>query len=218
MKRSSEPKTSLIITAYHRDEDMLALTRTCLASLRYGRPDEVIVVDDCSPIKADFPEADRVIYRPENGGFPKCSNTGFKEARGKILILSNNDITYTPDWLEGILKPLDEGYDISSIRVSDGDGYETEDKTTEDDFFGSLWAMKRKVYDTIGGFDEAFGMGTFEDKDFYTRAKEAGFRIGKYHGALVEHVGRATMDKIYPNQEDFWQGRETYLKKHGRII
>lgn len=209
--------TSLIITTYHADEQMVELTRGCLESLEHGRPDEVIIVDDCSPIKVRFPEADNQIFRSENGGFPKCANTGFKAATGDILILSNNDVIYNPGWLQGILKPLNEGYDISSVRMSDSDGYLTDDKITEGDRFGSLWAMTREVYETIGGFDETFDKGTFEDLDFQKRAEEAGFTVGKNHGVLVEHVGRATMDKLYPNQEDFEEGKEHFKKKHGYL-
>lgn len=210
-------KTSLIITCYHIDEATQNLTRNCLESLKYGRPDEVLVVDDCSPLGIRLED---VVYhrRDVNGGFPECANSGFSLATGDILILSNNDVVYTPGWLEGILKPLKEGYDISSILVSDSDGYITEDKIEEDGSFGSLWAMKRIVYDTIGGFDERFKGGTFEDKDYFLRAKEAGFKIGKYHGAMVEHVGRATMDKVYPDREDFISNRERFKEKYGRII
>lgn len=211
-------RTSLVITAYHSDDAMVDLTCECVDSLRYGRPDEVILVDDCSPLELKHPKVDKYIRRLTNGGFPKCANTGFKASTGDVIILSNNDVTYNPGWLDGILKPLSEGYDISSIRVSDSDGYELEDYIEEDGTFGSLWAMTREVYDKLGGFDESFGKGTFEDKDFAKRAKQAGFKMGKYHGALVEHIGRATMDKLYPNQEDFWEGRETFIKKHGSIV
>lgn len=209
-------RVSLIITSYHIDEAMAQLTRNCLESLTYGRPDEVIVVDDGSPHLVRLKGVDIHIFRSQNGGFPRCSNTGFQAATGDILILSNNDIQYTPGWLEGILKPLEQGYDISSIVMSD-QSYETRDEITDGDRFGSLWAMKRKVYDTIGGFDESFDKGTFEDLDFHKRAEATGFRIGKNHSVLVEHTGRATMDKIYPNREDFEQGKEHFRKKYGKI-
>lgn len=209
-------KTSLVITAYHLDEKMADLTRKCVASLKYGRPDEVLVVDDGSPLEIEL-EGVEVLRRPENGGFPKCANTGFEATTGDVIILSNNDVEYTDGWLEAILKPLDEGYDISSVRMSDHDGFETFDEITEDDWFGSLWAMKRKVYDKLGGFDERFVKGTFEDKDYYFRAKEAGFKIAKNHASVVKHKGRATMDVIYPEQEDFWTSREEYENKWGRV-
>lgn len=214
MKKSS---VSLIITSYHADEEMINLTHRCLASLvPYTQPDEIILVDDCSPIKRNYNGLTQ-IFRAENGGFPKCANTGFKAATGDILILSNNDITFTEGWLEAILEPLKQGFDISSVRMSDSDGLETEDKITEGDRFGSLWAQKRRVYETIGGFDETFDKGTFEDLDFHKRAEEAGFRIGKNHSVVVNHVGRATMDKLYPDRRDFYEGKIHFEQKHGYV-
>ena len=208
-------KTSMIIPCYFATEELVDMTDDCLDSLEDERPDEVILVDDCSPIHASFANVE-CIRRDTNGRFPKAVNTGLKEAKGDILIVSNNDIIFYPGWLEGLKKALKK-YDIASIRVSDSDGWETEDKYTEGDYFGSLWAMKREVYDTIGGLDEAFELGAFEDKDYYNRAIEAGFTIGKYHGALVEHIGRATNDLVFKDHEDFISSREVYKKKYGRI-
>lgn len=210
-------KTSLIITSYHSDEEMVGLTEKCLASLVNGRPDEVILVDDCSPILSGFTGMDEYIRREVNGGFPKCANSGWSEATGDILILSNNDIEYTPGWLEAILKPFELGYDISSILVSD-ESTDTSDEIEEDGYFGSLWAQTRAVYEKLGGFDEDFDKGTFEDKDYFVRAKRAGFRIGKNHATYVNHVGRATMDKLYPDRIDFREGMVKFKRKHGTIL
>lgn len=179
------------------------------------KPDQIVVVDDNSPVEHTF---DGVINirRQKNGRFPKAVNTGLRATTGDVIIVANNDITFYPGWLKGLLKGL-KHYDIASIRVTDSDGWETEEKLTSDDYFGSLWAMKRKVYETIGGLDESFELGAFEDKDYYNRAKEAGFTIGKYHGALVEHIGRATNNIEFPNHEDFVSSKQTYLNKYGRI-
>ena len=214
----SNMTTSLVITTYHRDEAMARLTDDCLKSLKYGRPDEVIVVDDASPYHVEYVGVDRYVWRERNGGFPECANSGFEVAKGDIIILSNNDLCYTRGWLEAILKPLEQGFDISSVRMSDGDGYKTEEVITEDDWFGSLWAMRREVYDTIGGFDERFKGGTFEDKDYWVRARDAGFRIGKNHAVVVNHVGRATMDKLYPEQQDFKANAKRFKEKYGYIL
>ena len=209
-------KTSIIIPCYYVNQSFVRMTNTCLKSMAPEVPDEVIVVDDCSPVKGPKFKGTTVIRRHTNGRFPKAVNTGLEAAHGDILIVSNNDIVFFPGWLEGLKKGL-EHYDIASIRVTDSDGWEVEDKYTENDYFGSLWAMRRKVYDTIGGLDEDFKLGAFEDKDYYNRAKEAGFTIGKYHGALVDHQGRATNDIVFPNKEDFESSKIVYHKKYGRV-
>ena len=43
---------------------------------------------------------------------------------------------------------------------------------------GFCLLMKRAVYDKIGGLDERFGLGFFDDDDLAERAKRAGFETG----------------------------------------
>lgn len=215
-------KTSIIVPCYWVDEDLIQATWDCMNSMKYQYADETIWVDDGSPLKWNRYELawwkdSHLITRKTNGGFPAAVNTGLEAATSDVFIISNNDITFTPGWLTGLLKPLQEGYDISSVVTSD-QGWETRDEITSDDRFGSLWAMKREVYDTIGGLDEDFGTGTFEDADYYLRAKEAGFRIGKNWNTLVEHIGRATFDKVDPDRAIFLENKHKFIKKHGRLI
>lgn len=208
-------RTSIVIPAYYLNEDFIKMTANCLYSMGDEKPNQIIVVDDCSPLEHEFDGVTN-IRRVKNGRFPKAVNTGLRECTGDIIIVCNNDITFYPGWLKGLTKCL-KSYDIGSIRVTDSDGWLTEDKLTEDDYFGSIWAMRRKVYDAIGGLDEDFELGSFEDKEYYFRAKAAGFTIGKYHGALVDHIGRATNKVEFPNHEDFELGKNIYIKKMGRI-
>lgn len=212
-------KTSMIITYYYVDESTVEMTLECLDSLKYGRPDEVILVNDGTKVDTRLLKYPGIRYyqRPDNGGYSACVNTGLELATGDVIIISNNDIVFTPGWLTELVKPLEDGFDISSIRTSDGDGWDTEDKITHGDKFGSIWAMKRKVYETIGGYDESLGKSTFEDTDYRRRALMEGFKIAKNHNAAVEHLGRATMNSVYPDREDFAVGRDNYLKKWGRV-
>ena len=219
------PKISIVIPCYWASNELIKITRNCLESMELELPDEVIVVDDGSPLSMSELLAEMGTILPQtivvplekNQGFPAAVNTGLEVASGDILIISNNDITFTPGWLTGLLKPLQEGYSISSVVTSD-QGWETRDEITENDRFGSLWAMKREVYDTLGGLDEQFGTGTFEDADYYLRAKEAGFKIGKNWNTLVEHIGRATFDKVDPNHAIFEENKHKFIAKHGRLI
>jgi Predicted glycosyltransferases len=206
-------KTSIVIPAYYYDDSYVEMTQDCVDSLKYERPDEVIVVDDGSPIKSSI----STIVLPENKGFGHAVNTGLERAKGDVLIISNNDIVFTPNWLTELLKPLKNGFDISSIVTSD-QGWETKDLISEDDRFGSLWAMTRKVYKSLGGFDEQFGIGYFEDTDYYLRAKKAGFHIGKNWNGLVEHKGRATFSKVDPDNKYFLENKKKFINKWGFLI
>lgn len=211
-------KVSIIIPCFWNNQNLIDMTDRCMDSL-FGTKgiDEVIVVDDGSPLKTNYTWA-TVIERLENGGYASAVNSGIKAASGDVLIISNNDIEFIqPDWLEHLLKPLKMGYSIASIRTTDSDGWEAEDYIEDDAKFGSLWAVKREVIDEIGLLDESFGRGYFEDLDFHERAKRAGFKIAKNHAGLVEHKGKATFLDVDPADDEYYKARAKFIKKWGSV-
>lgn len=190
-------KVSAIVPCLWADEKLLAMTASCLHGLRELY--ETIVIN------CDRSYAGNV-------------NAGLKIASGDYLMVCNNDIEFIqPDWLTHLIKPLKDGYDISSIRTSDSDGYLTEDKITEGDKFGSIWMMRRKVYETIGGLDENFGKGYFEDLDFQKRAEDAGFRVAKNHAGIVEHIGKATFSLVDVQDSAYTAARDKFKEKYGKV-
>lgn len=179
------------------NDELLEMTEECISGL-YPYVDQLIVIND-------------------EGGYAETVNKGLKIADGDILLISNNDIVFVdPNWLEHITSPLKD-YDICSIRTSDSDGWVTEDRLEEGAKFGSIWAMKRIVYETIGGLDESFGKGYAEDLDYRRRALNAGFKIVKNHNGLVEHHGKATFKKVDPEDESYRSAMKRYKEKWGFI-
>ena len=52
--------------------------------------------------------------------------------------------------------------------------------------------MKRAVYEAVGGLDEQFGLGLFDDDDLAERARRAGFELAVAHDLFVHHFGSRT--------------------------
>jgi Glycosyl transferase family 2 len=52
--------------------------------------------------------------------------------------------------------------------------------------------MKRVVYEKIGGLDERFGLGFFDDDDLAERARRAGFELAVAHDLFIHHFGSRT--------------------------
>ncbi|PJF45512.1 MAG: glycosyltransferase family 2 protein, partial [Candidatus Thermofonsia Clade 3 bacterium] len=70
---------------------------------------EVIVVDDASQdesvalVEARYPDV-RLIVNRRNAGFVRACNTGAAAARGRMIVLLNNDTEPEPTWLEELVK------------------------------------------------------------------------------------------------------------------
>jgi glycosyltransferase involved in cell wall biosynthesis len=57
---------------------------------------------------------------------------------------------------------------------------------------GFCLLITRAVYNQIGGLDERFGLGFFDDDDLAERARRAGFALAVAHDLFVQHFGSRT--------------------------
>lgn len=195
-------KISLVIPAYCVNQDLVDMTKRCVASIKGVQ--EIIIVDDGSPVKVPPIPDTFQLELPSNQGYAAAVNVGLEASNGDYMIVCNNDITFIdPHWLEELLKPLREGAGISTIRTTEPDGWQTEDRYEENAHFGSLYCLTRATYETLGLLDERFGKGYGEDLDYWHRARNAGIRIVKNHNGLAEHLGKATFKVTDPTDSYF---------------
>lgn len=197
---------TLIIPFYHINEGLVETTKRCLNSLKYEPVDEVILIDDCSPIRENFPGY-QVLRNLENRGYTHSVNRGLEAAQGDVLIVGNNDLIFTPGWLTSLLEAL-ENHDIATLPTSD-QTWETQDKITKNDKFGSLFAMSRDTYEKLGPLDERF-RGYFVDTAYRRRALDMGLTIGKNWNCLVEHEAKSTYSQVDGADEEFTNAQEIY--------
>jgi GT2 family glycosyltransferase/tetratricopeptide (TPR) repeat protein/predicted SAM-dependent methyltransferase len=162
----------------------------------------------------------RVVKNGENLGFAAGNNRGIAVAKGDYVLLMNNDVVVTPGWLErmlacaardpqiGIVGPTSNC--VSGLQYVDQPLYNTESLTGLERF-SQEWAFKhhrevlpiwrivgfcmlisRAVIEKIGGLDERFGQGNFEDDDFCIRAAIAGWKCAVARDSFVHHFGSRT--------------------------
>jgi len=216
-----DPLYSVIILTWNQ----IDYTRECLDALQRTTPErhEVIIVDNGSrdgtvewlqEHAAGDPRC-RLVLNSENRGFAAGCNQGLSIARGEWLVLLNNDVVVTPDWLQGlsrchhttphagIVGPL-----TNSASGIQGLGEQNYHDAEELEGFarnfmqhhlhrrvfsrrlvGFCMLFSRDLYREIGGLDERFGTGNYEDDDLCLRSAIAGYRNMVVADTYVHHHG-----------------------------
>lgn len=165
----------------------------------------------------DDPEHFRVVTNTENKGFAGGINTGLQAISGlqwEYVCLANNDLLFTPNWLiqlldciqhaklsnVGAVAPVSnaaggtQGIKVGYSNVSEVDSWATSyhiamnnNWTEEGMLVGLCFLMTRKLFDTVGYFDERFLGGMWEDNDYCLRARLAGFNLVVDRSTFLHH-------------------------------
>jgi GT2 family glycosyltransferase len=156
----------------------------------------------------------RLIRNEANQGFAAACNQGADCASGRYLVFLNQDTRVLPGWLDSLLRPLETdsavacstsklllmnqpdkiqacGTDLHYTGLvfarrfmeAAGDFRESETVGSVD---GASFAVRREVWEELGGFDLSFFM-YYEDTDLSWRAQLAGYRCVCAPASAVYH-------------------------------
>jgi GT2 family glycosyltransferase len=148
------------------------------------------------------------------------------------VVVLNNDVLLPAGWLEALLGAATRhGLDIVCPAMRERDqNYDFEsyardftaklsDVVRRGGAHGVCFAVRREVFERIGGFDEAFRIGQFEDADFFRRARLAGFRTGVVGACFIHHFGSVTQDALSDTkkQRPYEAENRAYFRKKWKL-
>lgn len=203
----------IVIPLYNQ----LPFTRRCLSTLRRETdgPFRLILVDNGSTdgtreFLDGFPDAE-VVVNDRNAGVAAAWNQGVRLSTGRWIVFLNNDTVLPGGWLRRLVSFCErEDVSVASPSMREGEiNYDLE-KYAEDFVRamerrkrmriadGACFAVERRVFDEVGLFDELFFPASFEDADFFRRARNAGFRIAVTGASFIHHFGFTTQKGLSP--------------------
>ncbi len=194
------PTATIVVSAWNA----WAHTRTCLDSLRstIAPTDQIVIIDNGSrdATSSELATFDRieVITNRQNRGAASAWNQGAQQAHGEVIVFLHNDTVVGPGWLEELLAAFDDPTVAASGTATDLEIPErvhaSEPVSETDVCGGSCLAVRSSVFREVGGFDEHYVMGGYEDWDMCRTIRATGRRLVTSHPLNVSHVGRVTFD------------------------
>lgn len=199
---------SIVIPVYNGGESF----RKCLASIRESKrsPDEVIVVSD-GDTDGSWQVAEsfgaKVFRLPSSGGPARARNVGASSACGDILFFMDADVTLHPNTLNLMEQQFRQSSDLAALIGSYDDApgadnflsqyknlfhhytHQISDETAST-FWGACGAIRRSVFQSVGGFDEGYRKPCIEDIELGYRLKQNGYPIRLCKNIQVKHLKR----------------------------
>ena len=211
--------SDIILPVYLKNEELLQLTQGAIATLT-GR---LIIIDNGSNLGENYLREKALVYirNGENMGYPKAVNQGFKEVISDLVAICNNDIRVMQNW-ENVAKDIfSEDPKIGSVhfRMIDYDepmqqGYNTWIVGKERWCTSSFFVIRKEA---IQKYDENFGLGGYDDYDYWKRFRDKGWKTAYTTKSCYQHKHSSTqlaLDQTERQERDK-RNREYFKGKHG---
>ncbi len=211
-------KVSIIIPAKN-EAGNVKMTVESMVNTPSTIPYEIIVVDDCSDDNCCRFIADDEGHWQEKGvkliktgglGAANARNAGAGQAKGDILIFSDAHVIVEKGWIEKIAATISlPGIDVLVPGIADyGNPAAMGFGQTWDAKLETVWlpapkevspvpiapsglvAVKREVFDSVGGFEKGFKIWGYEDVEFSLKCWLFGFGVYVTPEVTVKHIFR----------------------------
>lgn len=245
---AAAPRVSVLLVLFNQAE----LTLHCLRSLALeaGPEDEVIIVDNNSSDRTgallDQLDGARVTRSPENLHFLRGVNRAARDARGRYLLLLNNDTRVEPGAIAAAAARLDAEPDLGAVggpivmldgtlqeagciiwndghtqgygRGRDPTDWEFRFRRDVDYCSGAFLMVRRDVFERLGGLDIAYAPAYFEETDLCMRIREAGFRVGYEPAARIVHYEYGSATSSDEAIKLYMRNRDRFVARHAAAL
>lgn len=156
------------------------------------------------------------IHNPQNVGFGAANNQGANKATGKVLIFINNDVRIYGDYVDLICRAIGQSpNDLTGAELLAYDtGWNTFNGVVIPYIHGWCLAASQTIFDELGGFDERYSPGDYEDIDFCYTAIQKSFGLQPVKLPLV-HLSGQTARQLPDRRAMTERHRQLFIEKWG---
>jgi GT2 family glycosyltransferase len=212
---SNAVRVSIIVPVYNNSRDL----PDCLSALKgaAGVEAEIIVVDDASTDDTPSIAAQkgvRILQLAKNSGPGAARNHGVAHSEGDIVFFVDSDVAVAPDAVRRVIQVFDNHPEVAAVFGS----YDTQPRAQglvsqyrnllhhfvhqngnpdASTFWAGCGAVRRSVFEAVGGFDEEFRpICSVDDIELGCRLLRAGHRIFLDKGLQGTHLKRWTLRSV----------------------
>ena len=196
-KKVEARRVSIVIPTWNHLDDLL---KPCIESIERNVTDKydiefIVVANGCSDATPEYlrklwesnPSRYKFYVTPEQIGFTKASNIGFRMATAEYVLILNNDVIVLDwgrdIWMDRLLEPFD-----SDNKVAASGPLQLHDPYSDRDFLVGFCVMYRAdLLKAFGYFDEIYAPAAGEDVDISIKFQDAGWKIANIQD--VKYVG-----------------------------
>ncbi len=245
---SKKPDLSVVLVLFNRAELTLACLRSLSEDYRQHLEIIIVdnaSTDETSRL-LDRLEGAKIIRNASNENFLFAANQAGAKARGRYLLFLNNDTEVFPGTITSALHTIEGSSDIGAVGgkliLPDGtlqeaggilwrDGSSLGYGRGDDPFAaqymfrrdidycsGAFLLTRRKLFEEMGGFDEAFRPAYYEDTDYCLRLWEEGHRVVYDPDAIVLHHEFASAPSAKEAIDLQAAHRQVFIGKHAERL
>lgn len=185
----------------------------------------------------------RLVLNKENRGYAGGNNDGVAQAAAEIIVLLNSDtmvLAQSLSLLVSQLRTMSGPTVVGPVTNAAGNEQQIFFKPGNEQSVldqGALWssnaggsifstdqlsffcvAMLKKTYLDLGGLDESFSLGFYEDADFCYRATCAGVDLQVMEESFVYHAGSASFSTMPEMTKKLLkQNGKRFRQKNGKV-
>jgi glycosyltransferase involved in cell wall biosynthesis len=146
---------------------------------------------------------EKIVVVNEGTGMGKAINKGLSLATGDYLLVTSNDCIFQ-------FGDLNDMCDPKAITLPNN-------MPGQWDLPRCFFCLPRWVYEQVGGYDEQFEVGYFEDDDLIRRWRDASIQFVQIPSIIVSHSPGTTLDKMPNRQAIFDENQRRFKKKWGGL-